>query len=186
MKKFGTVLVILIACLTFKAEAQDFPRDSLTQKIDFVGVVPAPGLTKSEAFDRALVVLHRMYKQADTKISVKDKDNGIIVVNGFTQLMLKLKNGTMMPVNELVLYKLTIAFKNGKYRYEFTDFLQNRAGTPNHIEKWIEHNVPGDHFYSADDHIQENLTFLYNDVQKRISELKTGMLGDKTIEKQDW
>ena len=186
MKKFGTVLVIMIACLTFKVEAQDFPRDSLTQKIDFVGVVPAAGYTKSSGFDRGLVILHRMYKQADTKITVKDKDNGIIVLNGFTQLMLKTKSGVLMPVPELVLYKLTMSFKNGKYRYEFTDFVQNRAGTPNHIEKWIEHNVKGDHFYGPEDHIQENLSFLYADIQKRIEEIKTGMLGDKTIEKQDW
>ncbi len=186
MKKFVAVLVIFTACLTFKAVAQDFPRDSLTQKIDFVGVVPAPSYTKSSGFDRALVVLHRMYKEADTKISVKDKDNGIIVVNGYTQLMLKLKSGVMEPYSDLVLYKLTLSFKNGKYRYEFTDFVQNRAGTVNHIEKWIEHNVPGDHFYSKDDHIPESLNYLYSDIQKRIGEIKNGMLGDKTIEKQDW
>ena len=186
MKKFGTLLVIIFCTLALKVEAQDFPRDSLTQKIDFVGVVPAAGYTKSSGFDRGLVILHRMYKQADTKISVTDKDNGIIVLNGFTQLMEKTKSGVMAPNPELVLYKLTLSFKNGKYRYEFTDFVQNRAGTVNHIEKWIDHNVPGDHFYSKEDKIPESLAFLYADIQKRIDEIKTGMLGDKTIEKKDW
>jgi len=186
MKKFGTLLVILIAGLAVRSGAQNFPMDSTTHKIDFVEVVQAPSLTKSAGFDRALVVLHRMYKQADTKISVKDKDNGIIVLNGFTQLVIKGKNGVNMNVPELVLYKLTISFKNGKYRYEFTDFVQNRAGTPNYIEKWIEHNVPGDKFYGPSDHIQENLDYLYADIEKKISDLKTGMLGDKSVEKQDW
>src|SRR6185437_7867015 len=159
MKQTGAFFIIFIIGLTFKAKAQDFPIDPTTKKIAFVGVVPAEGMTRSALFDRALVVLHRMYKEADTKISVKDKDNGVIVVKGFTQLMEKLKSGVMNPNPQLVLYTLTISFKDGKYRYEFTDFVQNRAGAPNNLEEWIEHHVPDDHYYSAGDHIQHNLNF---------------------------
>jgi len=186
MKKLSLLLVLFVAASGLKAVAQNFPIDSLTKKVSFVEVVQAPGYTKSSGFDRGLVVLHRMYKQADTKIKESDKDNGIIVLNGFTQLMMKGKGGILVPDPDLVLYKLTIAFKNGKYRYEFTDFQQNRSGVPIHIEKWIEHNVPGDNYYTAKDHIQANLDFVYDDIHKRINELKTGMLGDKSIEKKDW
>jgi hypothetical protein len=186
MKKFLALVGLLIIGAGFKSSAQNFPIDTTTKRIDYTAVVPMVGQTKDQLFDQAMKVLHKMYPNADQKLAVADRSAGKIVLNGFTRVMLKDASGVMVPDPTLIRYKLTILFKDGKYKYEITEFVIEKSGMPWHVERWIEHNNPGDHTYDKGDRVQEHLDFLYSDIKRVIKELTDGMKGEKEVIKKDW
>lgn len=186
MKKFIALFGIFTLAIGFRTLAQDFPMDTATKKIDYNAVVPMVGQTKDQLFDQAMKVLHKMYPNADQKLAVADRAAGKIVLNGFTRVLLKDPSGVMVPDPTLIRYKLTILFKDGKYRYEITEFVIERNGMPFHIERWVEHNKPGDHTYDKGDRVQEHLDFLYSDIKRVVKELTDGMKGEKEVIKKDW
>jgi hypothetical protein len=186
MKKLVLVLLIALVGIGKVAMAQDLPYDTVQKKIIYTEVVQVAGASKDLLYDRALRTLKQMYQQPDKKLAVQDKANGKIVLNGFVRVLLKQKNGTNFPMPDLIKYKFTIQFKDGKYRYEITDFIVDRAGVPLHVERWREHNKPGDKTYGKEDHIPEQLEFIQQDIEKVIAKLKAGMTSDKVEEKKDW
>jgi hypothetical protein len=183
-------LVVLIAILVFGSAkfvaAQTFPYDTTQKKIIYSEVVQAPGNTKDVLFDRALRVLKGMYQQVDSKLAVKDKENGKIVLNGFVRIIFHEKNGLNTTYPDLVKYRFTILFKDGKYKYEITDFIVDHAGVPFHVEKWYEHNKPGDKTFTKEDRLPEKLEFIQQDIEKNIKKFKDGMVSDKVEQKKDW
>jgi len=77
-------------------------------------------LTKKEVFDRLLLWIAKDYNNANEVIKLKDESQGIIVVKaGFN---MKMPIYSKEP-NGLVSYTLTLSCKDGKYKYEISDFL---------------------------------------------------------------
>jgi len=184
-------LLLLSALLSFGiskiATAQDvLPYDTGTKKIIYSEVVMVPNANKDKLFDRAAKALHEMYQQADSKFAVKDKAAGKIVFNGFVRIIYKEKDGTNFPDPSLVKYRLTLLFKDGKYKYEITDFIVDHAGVPFHVERWQQHNVPGDKTYDKTDRVPEKLQFIHDDIAKVLARLKKSMEADVVEEKKDW
>jgi hypothetical protein len=186
MKKLIVIAILFIFGAGKVAMAQQFPMDTVQKKIVYSEVVQAPGTSKDVLYDRALRVLKGMYQQPEKKLAVQDKENGKIVLNGFVRVIFHEKNGQNVPYNEFIKYRFTILFKEGKYKYEITDFIIDRAGIPFHIERWYEHNKPGDKTYSKEDRIQEKLEYIQQDIENTIKKFKEGMLSDKVEQKKDW
>jgi hypothetical protein len=190
MKKLSLLLAIFLAVFCKVASAQvtakDLPYDAEQKKIIYSEVVQTPDMTKDKLYDRAIRTLTEMYKYAGDKMAVKDKENGKIVLNGFVRVLYKEKNGMTTTDPQLIKYKMTLLFKEGKYKYEITDFIMDRAGVALHIERLREHNVPGDKTYDKEFRLQEKLDFIAQDIDKNIKKLKAGMASDKVEEKKDW
>lgn len=161
------------------------PYDSVKGYVTFNEVVMVPGATKDQLYDRAMNTLTTMYEALPSKLIEQDKVNGKIVVKGFTRVLLydkKVKQN--LPDPNLLNYKLTIQCKDGRYRYEFTDFYYNRNNQKYKIEKYVlQENGVGMEAERA----MEKMTFLNDDIIRQSAKLKTGMASDAPAPKNtDW
>ena len=96
------------------------PLDAGTHLIDFTKVVPAPGASKDELHARAKVWLAETFKLPRITLQVDDKDAGVLIGKGWQAAFAPNAFGTN---DELILwYTVKFAFKDGRYRYNLTDF----------------------------------------------------------------
>jgi hypothetical protein len=140
-----------------------------------------PGVNKDQLYDRGLKSVKAMYKSAEKMIKVNSKESGEIQMNCSTAVVLKDKKSGVMAQEGYILYKLKIAFKEGKYKYDFYDFHRDAGGVKVDLEKWIS-----DGNYSPKDRMDERMAFLNEDITKLKEALKEGMKGSKATIKEDW
>jgi hypothetical protein len=78
-------------------------------------------LSKNELYNRAKFLITDMYKSAKDVIQLDDKENGIILVKGlFEQYW---QSSALGGNNVRVYHKLTLYLKDGRYKYEISDFV---------------------------------------------------------------
>ena len=116
MKKI-TFIIVLLALSFILLLAKDkkkevaFPKDS-TGKIVYTEVVEMPGVTKDVLYSRAYEWFAKSFVSANNVIQMQDKEAGKIIGKGCYGFD---KN----KVN----FTLSIYLKDGKYKYEITDFV---------------------------------------------------------------
>ena len=111
----------LILLVPFLSNAQDIilPIDSTTNKITFQEVVQSPGISQDELYTRAREWFALTFKSAQDVIQMDDKASGKIIGKGAHR-------GTAMilltPSAFSLNYTVSLTVKEGRYRYEITDF----------------------------------------------------------------
>ena len=180
MKKLNIFFFVLCMMGVKMAHAQ-VPYDTTKKKIIYTEVVQVQGADKGKLYDRAMVTLNDVYKNLAGKLTVKDKEKGQIVLNGYTKYTYTDKSGNEIVDPTPIKYKLVISFKDGKYKYEFYDFHIDRGGYPLPFEKYYD-NDP----VVAKDHPKEKLDFVDKDIRAIIAKLKEGLSQDKAEKKSDW
>jgi hypothetical protein len=125
MTSFKTLLIIFfiaISSLSFgQTEILNLPIDSTSNKIKYSNIILLDSLTsKQELFSRATEWFAKTYKFSKDVIQLNDSENGKIVGKAnlsvsFTALGIKTTAG-------YINYTITLYIKNGKYKYEITDF----------------------------------------------------------------
>ncbi|MGZ5283875.1 MAG: DUF4468 domain-containing protein, partial [Bacteroidia bacterium] len=165
------------------ATAQTVPYDSTKKAIIYTEVVQMPGMDKGILFDRAMTVLNSVYNEAAKKMDTKDREGGTIMLKCTTRVMLMDPKTKMLVADkEFIKYKLYINFKDGKYKYEFTDFHIDKGGFKYPLEKF----VIKDHTVNKETRADEKLAFLDKDIKAIIAKLKEGIKSEKTTTKEDW
>jgi hypothetical protein len=106
-------------------ELPNLPRDPTTNKVTYTSVIEAPGATQEQLYQRAQTWLARNNRGPEGVAPVEDKINSGITAQG--QLTLPMHIG-MTPYNALVNYTLLIYTKEGKAKYEFTNFTDASFG----------------------------------------------------------
>jgi hypothetical protein len=186
MKKVLT-LIALVGFLGTRVSAQEMPKmpyDTTKKQIIYTEVVPLPGMTKDQMFDKAYTVLNDIYNEVDKKIEKKDKEGGVVELKCTTRVMLKdPKTKELVQEKLYIKYKLKISFKDGKYRYEFYDFHEDRGGYKYPIEKYY---LKDPATVSAANRPEERLAYLDQDIKGIIKKLKDGMAGQKVEKKDEW
>ncbi len=112
LKLIFTSVALIIAGL--QALAQDLPIDAETQKISFNEVVPADGVTKDELYKRAAEWSKKYTKVLDNKAEGKFTSKAILKSKYPAPMKGYFHDGEINAV-------ISIACKEGKYRYEITD-----------------------------------------------------------------
>jgi hypothetical protein len=186
MKKLFT-LVALAGFFSAKVAAQEMPKipyDSTKKQVIYSEVVPLAGMTKEEMFDKAYIILGEIYNEVDKKIEKKDKAAGTMDLKCTTRVMLKdPKTKELVQEKLYIKYKLKISFKDGKYRYEFYDFHEDRGGFKYPIEKYY---LKDPATVTAANRAEERLAYLDQDIKSVIKKLKDGMSGQKVEKKDEW
>lgn len=96
------------------------PRDATGKKIAYVEVVPVAGATQDELYARGKVWFAQTYKSAQDVIQADDKASGVLVGKAWQQTTFSpLGFGTKVPYK--LSYTVQLSFKEGRYRYEFSD-----------------------------------------------------------------
>ena len=162
-KKMKTFIFLLFP---FFVNAQKSILPEKDGKVIFTDVVTVDStVKKEELFNRARVWFVTEYRSANDVIQMQDKDAGIIIGKG----SFIVSNGVGIMINTLkVANTIKLYFKDGKYKYEITDFNVYEGdlpGTP------ISQKAPG---YGKKS--WQNMLYAINDeVKKAINRLETSM-----------
>jgi hypothetical protein len=181
MKTYSKAL-IMIMCFVFviaKAQAQFLPVDSTTKKVTYKEVVTQEGGTPAKMYNQAIEWVNSFYANPSEATRVRDPDNSKIEIKHRIKVCNVDKDGNKTLECEVVEYELTLEFKDGRYRYTFTNFnVLKTSKFP--VERWLDKNDPA---YTAvcDVYCKQ----LGEEVNKIIKSLKEGMK-PKVIKNDNW
>ncbi|MCX6290559.1 MAG: DUF4468 domain-containing protein [Bacteroidetes bacterium] len=129
MKKSGILLFIIFAfCVSVYAQKQNtispvqVPVDSITKLITYEGVTEVPGLKADVLYKRAVLWFRTYYKNPTDVI--RENDSLKFKITGkhrFRINNLPDKEGIKTD-GGLVQYTITVAAKDGRFKYEITEF----------------------------------------------------------------
>jgi len=183
MKKLF-LLFALISCAAIQTvSAQTVPYDSVKKQIIYTEVVQVPNTDKAKLFERATHVLGTMYNEVEKKYETKDATGGTMMLKCTTRVMLMdPKTKVLVQDKEFIKYKLSISFKDGKYKYDFYDFHIDKGGYKYPLEKMYLN----DQTVTKEMRAPEKLAVVDKDIKEMIAKLKEGMKADKVTTKEDW
>lgn len=114
--------LLLIGCLAVVSAgavlAQNLPIDAETKKVLYQETVEIDSLTKDVLAERAKAWMKQYYKS--DKLDMNDVANSRVMKEGY--FVIKLTYDYKYKSENNVSYMITIACKEGKYRYSITDF----------------------------------------------------------------
>lgn len=182
MKK-SSVLLMLIFVLSFSAKAQKqdpiqavrVPVDSITKLITYEGVVEVRGEKADVLYKRGMNWFKTFYKNPAEVI--RENDSLKFKITGKPRF--KISN---LPDKEglrtdggLVQYTITFAARDGRFKYEITEFNQKQTSYfP--CERWIDPKSPG---------YTEYLNQLDQYANDLIKNLKNSLLTEKPVKNKD-
>ena len=171
MKRISFILLSLfityIQSSTVKCQdAPSLPMDEDTKLITYKDVVKEKG-TAPEFYDRAILWVHKFYKNPTDVLREKDKDKGNMKCIARMQFYGE-TNGTK-AVKGNVEYTLNLEFKDGRYRYTITGLnLKQQSYFP--LERWLNTKDP-----AFNENINKYLTQVDAYINDLISSLEKGM-----------
>ena len=179
MKK---VVAILFVLASVKANAQanfpPIPTDRETKLITYSDVVNQTGVDATELFRRANEWYSKFYNNPTEKLRKKDDEAKTLELFVRFKIYNVDKKGVKTDSGELMQYTLTIACKDGKYRYEFTKFnLKGPSFKP--AEPLLDKSNP---------QAERNATWMQQldeEIKRVINDLEKGMTATPK-KKDDW
>jgi len=112
------ILLVIILMLPIIAHAQTVPIDSATNKVLYTEVIKVDGVLKDELYTRAREWFAKTFRSAQSVLQMDDKDAGKIIGKGAASSSFKYM---IASIDFLLKYTISIAVKDGRYRYEITD-----------------------------------------------------------------
>jgi|GEM_PF-2133674 lipoprotein len=114
MKKVLFLFVLLLATMSCAAQnegiLQNCQMDSTGERFTLSAVDTVPNTTAAELYLRAITWISETYKNPDAVIKSRDKEAGVIILNGYT-------------ISNSIKSRLELRFKDGKYRWIISDFM---------------------------------------------------------------
>jgi hypothetical protein len=185
MKKI--ILVIFFAGLSIVSFAQKaplatpyaVPLDTVTKKITYDGVVEVKNASAEELYKRFNDWFHSYYKNPTEVIRENDSIKFMMVGKPRFRITDLKPNDAGKTDGGIVQYTITVAAKNGRFRYELTDF--NWKQTSYYAcEQWLNVSAP-------------NYSPLYNDYLQQLDKtalevvqaLKNAVMVEKAVKDKD-
>jgi len=166
MRKFASLLFFAaFSAINVYAQKEDeiawpnLPIDKETGKITYTEVVKVDGVSANDLYDRAMKWFTDYFKNPAEKLRKEDKDNGEIEAFIRYKIYNKDKKGEQASDAGLVQYSLILQFKDGRYKYTFTDF-NHKEVSYFAIEQWMDKTDEmaakhADYLTQVDDQIKE-------------------------------
>jgi len=127
MNKFFALFLIIVS-LNVKAQDSSLPIDETTKLISYTEVITVnDSASKNELFSRAKSCFVHLFKNSKNVIQNEDKDSGIIIGKGNIKAYAKALG--MTSDAGFVNFTITIACKDGRYKYTITDFVHEGTGS---------------------------------------------------------
>lgn len=179
----SAVTLLSISAGFSQKETPNLPIDSTTFKITYSEVVYVDSLVnKQELYSRAREWFAKAYKSSTNVIQMEDKENGKIVGKALLEVYHKAL-GSNYP-GGYINYTISIYVKDGRYKYEITDFYHSGASysggrIPDYgvCEKMINTTDKtfgmsnqknyNQYLYQMDNHIKELITDLKSAMSKK-------------------
>lgn len=170
--------VFLFAQVSEQESDPIVPVDEVTGMIIYRDVIETEG-SKEELFNRAISWISDNYKNAASVTSRRDFESGIIEGDHRFKIYSTTEDSTSVELGT-ILYNFTLEFKNGRYRYTYTDFAMKGASRIP-LERWLDNEDPlcGEHNFRNLRKVDAYMTELLNS-------LKEGMIPPVEVEDDDW
>jgi len=174
---------MILFCSTMYSQNNipNLPIDSITKKITYSEVIVDSLTNKQELFSRAREWFAKAYNSSTNVIQMEDKESGKIIGKALMSVNTK-SLGVIFP-NGNINYTISIYIKDGKYKYEITDFNHTdviHGGGFGDCEKMI--NPKKGYKYIFDYFLPQ----LDNNIRALVIDLKSGMKTKKGIKKDEW
>lgn len=184
---FSALTLLSVSNALGQKETPKLPIDSLTNKITYSEVVYVDSLAnKQELFSRAREWFAKAYNSANNVIQMEDKENGKIVGKALIQVYHK-SLGSNLPVGHIN-YTISIYLKDGRYKFEITDFYHTGDGnkTPDYgvCEKMIN-TTDKTMGISHQKYYNNYLSQTDTNIKALIVNLKSAMITKSTTTKKD-
>lgn len=185
--------VLLVFAIALYADAQkkkdavppppppELPMDNITNKITYEEVVDAPGKTADELY-RKILAWYRAYFKNPGEV-IRENDSIGKSVTGKPRFRISNppdKEGTKTD-GGLVQYTITVAAKDGRFKYTLTDF--NWKGLSYYpCERWYDTALPS-HTPAMDEYLRQTDNY----AKTTAADLKNAVTMDKPVKnKDDW
>jgi hypothetical protein len=124
---FSVFTFLLVSIAQGQKETPNLPIDSSTGKITYSEVVTLnDSISKTELFGRAKTCFVHLFKNANSVIQNEDKEAGSIIGKGTLKVYAKALG--MTSEAGYVNFTLTLAIKEGRYKFTITDFAHEGTG----------------------------------------------------------
>lgn len=141
-----------------------FPLDSLTHKIKFTDIVYLDSTSsKQDLFLRAREWFAKTFKSSNYVTQMEDKEAGILIGKGSLEIFLKVLGSS--TGGNYFNFTISLYFKDGRYKYDFTDFTYSNGISFN--------DTPAEYLYNAKENDYPRLT--KNGNREVFSQLRTKM-----------
>lgn len=154
--------------------------DSITKLITYQGVAEVSGVNKEELYLRINEWFHTSYKNPAEVI--RENDSLKFIITGkprFRLLSPPNKEGVKIGGNNLAQYTITVAARDGRFKYELTNFNWIQ---PSYYasERWLDTNAKS-YLPVFNDYLQQ----LDAQAQKEIKSLKDAVMKAKSVKDKD-
>lgn len=154
--------------------------DSITKLITYQGVVEVPGVNKEELYMRINDWFQTYYK--NPKEVIRENDSLKFIITGkprFRLLSPPNKEGVKIGGNNLAQYTITVAARDGRFRYELTNFNWIQ---PSYYacEKWLDTKATS-YLPVFNDYLQQ----LDEKAIEEITSLKSALMKAKSLKDKD-
>lgn len=122
------MLLFVFMSLLMITKSQELPIDSSTNKVSYSEVVKVDGTSKDELYTRAREWFSMAFKDAKSVLDMDDKAAGKLIGKGNSTGTFNIL-GTRFTLR--IHYTISVTTKDGRYRYEITDFTTSEDGTTN-------------------------------------------------------
>lgn len=128
------LLTLVLFFISLNARSQpgylELPIDSITNKITYTEVVHTDStLLTADLFTLARIWFAETFRTSGAVIQMEDKQSGVLIGKAEVPILYKALGVTHDLQN--VLFTLSIYFKDGRYKYEATDFIyQQKSPSP--------------------------------------------------------
>jgi hypothetical protein len=181
-------IILLLTCLLWAtvASAQSalktLPTDSASGKIAYQAVVMVPGASKAELYSRAREWVATEFRSAKDVVQMDDKEAGKLVARGFVPKRIGSVSARPSAGNQFW-RTIKIYVKDGRYRYEITDFAIESPYESGPLEKRLEvaANAPfsGGKTGSPKGHYKYLLESVAETTEPEVASLQKAMAGAK-------
>lgn len=121
-----TVLTTVVCFSVFTYLAAQAPSDPIT----YTEVVQVDsGTTKSELYNRVMAWINKVYKSPKSVIHTNDKESGEVTLKA----LFDFPQGGFGPggsFNGVIKYSMSVYLKDGRYKYEITNFIHESTTYP--------------------------------------------------------
>lgn len=184
---FTTFLFLLVTSL-FCQLPVIFPRDN-DGKIHFKDIITVDSIHKDELYIRARQFITVYWNSAKDVTQMDDKDAGIIITSGFTDIQFSIIGFSYV---DHLYYTLKISVKDGKYMVEIYDLFLQAASSrenPNPLKRPAEQEFTESYFYKGNkgkpkDFMEEKRKRIQSIVDKTFKSLNKEM--NKAVSNTDW
>jgi hypothetical protein len=132
VKALLTLLLCLAAGLAHAqvADSVKLPIDPDTKRITYAEVVQMPGMSQAELYTRAKLWFAEAFKSAKDVVQADEKDAGLVQGEAWSPMQAHFMGKNMPASNIQLWYTVKLACREGRYRYEITDFKYKAPPTP--------------------------------------------------------